>query len=432
MATSADRLAISRLIHRFGFGPKPGEFKSLLGLGLSAASTKLLTPVAQDAGLATVADIDFPDRGKFPTPNTPEKLIFTQTMQSDRRSLELWWLDRMVAADNALTERMTWFWHGHWATSLGKVEYARPMKAQNQTLRKYALGNFKDQAQAMVVDPALMYWLDAGSNVKAAPNENLARELMELFTIGVSRYSEADVKAVARALTGFSVTRSSGEFTFDTKKHDAASFTIFDSTNSWDATSIINLLVARNDNKIFITDRLWFRFMSTSLPKPAEIESAFNSREILPAVQKIASYVSVVDPAMSQVKSPVDWFVSVCRALKITPSTVKNPIQVLNYLDKLGQVPFNPPNVGGWPYDEAWLNIASTQYRIAFLGFLIPQGDLSPIAGLTGLQLEQALADWLGIAEFTTRTKAVIRGTGLTSAQIMTIALCSPEYVVNG
>jgi uncharacterized protein (DUF1800 family) len=135
---------------------------------------------------------------------------------------------------------------------------------------------------------------------------------------------------------------------------------------------------------------------------------------------------------MSQVKSPVDWFVSVCRALKITPSMVKNPIQVLNYLDKLGQVPFNPPNVGGWPYDEAWLNIASTQYRIAFLGFLIPQGDLSPIAGLTGLQLEQALADWLGIAEFTTRTKAVIRGTGLTSAQIMTIALCSPEYVVNG
>lgn len=432
MANNQDRVAISRLSHRFGFGPKPGEFKALLDLGLAGAATKVLTPPAQDAGLATVADIDFPDRGKFPKPNTPEKLIFTQTMTSDRRSLELWWLDRMVCADNALTERLTWFWHGHWATSLGKIEYARTMKAQNETLRKYSLGNFKDQAQAMIIDPALMYWLDAGANVKTAPNENLARELMELFTVGVGRYTEADVKAVSRALTGYSVDRSAGTFTFEPKKHDATSFTIFDSTNTWDAARIINLLVARNDNKTFITDRLWFRFMSTSLTKPADIDSAFASREILPAVKKIASYATMVDPGMSQVKSPVEWLASVCRALNITPSKVKNPIQVLNYLDKLGQVPFYPPNVGGWPYDEAWLNIASTQYRIAFLGFLIPQGDLSPIAGLSGLQMEQALADWLGISEFSTRTKAVIRGAGLTSAQIVTIAMCSPEYVVNG
>jgi uncharacterized protein (DUF1800 family) len=135
---------------------------------------------------------------------------------------------------------------------------------------------------------------------------------------------------------------------------------------------------------------------------------------------------------MSQVKSPVEWFVAVCRALKITPSTAQNRAQIINYLDKLGQVPFNPPNVGGWPYDEAWLNIASTQYRIGFTSFLLDQGDLSPIKGLTGLAMENALADWLGIAEFSTRTKAVLRAPGLTSAQIVIAALCSPEYVVNG
>jgi hypothetical protein len=149
-------------------------------------------------------------------------------------------------------------------------------------------------------------------------------------------------------------------------------------------------------------------------------------------VQKIASYISSADLTLSQVRSPVEWFVAVCRALGITPSTAQNRAQITNYLDKLGQVPFNPPNVGGWPYDEAWLNIASTQFRIAFLNFLIPQGDLSPIAGLTGYQMELALMDWLGIADLSDRTKAAIRAPGLTSAQIVTLAMSCPEYMVNG
>jgi len=432
VATTSDRLPISRLINRFGFGPKPGEYGSLLKLGLAGAQAKLLTPPASDAGLASVVEPDFPDRGKFPTPGTPERVAFEQVMRSDRLNLELWWLDRMVLADHGLSERINWFWHGHWATSLGKVEFARPMKIQNETLRKYSLANFGDMAQAMVIDPALMYWLDAGANVKQAPNENLARELMELFTLGVGRYTEDDVKAVARGLTGFSVDRSAATFTFDPKKHDDGTFTILGTTGQWNAQSIVKLLIARDDNKTFITDRLWFRLISTTLPKPAELEASFSGREILPVIQKMGSYLSIRDPKMSQVRSPVEWFVAVCRALKITPSTAQNRAQITNYLDKLGQLPFNPPNVGGWPFDEAWLNIASTQFRIAFLSYLIPQGDLSPIAGLTGLQMEDALANWLGIPEFSTRTKAVIRSPGLTSAQIVGMAMCSPEYVVNG
>ena len=172
--------------------------------------------------------------------------------------------------------------------------------------------------------------------------------------------------------------------------------------------------------------------MSTALPTPSDVGNAFANREILPAVQKMATYVTSTDPLMCQVKSPVEWAVAACRALKVTPSKVQNRAQIINYLDKLGQYPFNPPNVGGWPFDEAWLNIASTQYRIGFAGNLIAQGDLSPIAGLSGLTMENALADWLGIPEFTLRTKAVIRSSGLTSAQIVSLALCSPEYVVNG
>jgi uncharacterized protein (DUF1800 family) len=353
-------------------------------MGIPAATSKVLTVPPRDPGIASVVEPQFPNRGKFPTPGTPERFAFAALQRSDRINVELWWLDRMVAADHALTERMTWFWHGHWATSMGKVEYALAMKNQNETLRKYSLSNFRDMSQAMVIDPALMYWLDAGSNVKQAPNENLARELMELFTIGVSNYSEDDVKAVARGLTGYSVDRAAGTF------------------------------------------------MSTALPKPSDIESSFNSREIAPVLAKMATYITKDDPGMSQVKSPVDWFVSTARALKIRPSAAQNRAQIINYLDKMGQVPFNPPNVGGWPYDEAWLNIASTQYRIGFTSYLLDQGDLSPIKGLSGLAMENALADWLGVAEFSTRTKAVLRSPGLTSAQIVIAALCSPEYVVNG
>jgi len=432
MANIQDRLAISRLINRFGFGPKPGEYAALLAKGLPAAQAKLLTPPATDAGLSAITEPDFPDRGLFPTPNTPERNAFAAAMQSDRLNLELWWLDRMVLADHALTERLTWFWHGHWATSMGKVEYARPMKMQNDTLRANALGNFNQMAQAMVIDPALMYWLDAGANVKQSPNENLARELMELFVLGVGRYTEDDVRGVSRSLTGYNVSRSASTFTFNPNKHDATSFAIFGTTGTWDAASIIKFLVARSDNQKFITDRLWFRMMSTVLPTPSDVTSAFANREILPAVQKMATYVTSTDPLMSQVKSPVEWAVAACRALKVTPSKSQNKAQIINYLDKLGQYPFNPPNVGGWPFDEAWLNIASTQYRIGFANNLIAQGDLSPIAGLSGLTMENALTDWLGIPEFTLRTKAVIRSSGLTSAQIVSLALCSPEYVVNG
>jgi uncharacterized protein (DUF1800 family) len=172
--------------------------------------------------------------------------------------------------------------------------------------------------------------------------------------------------------------------------------------------------------------------MSTQLPTPKDVGDAFADREILPAVKKMATYVTSADPLLSQVRSPVEWAVAACRALKVTPSKSQNRAQIINYLDKLGQYPFNPPNVGGWPFDEAWLNIASTQYRIGFAGHLVAQGDLSPIAGLSGLTMEKVLADWLGIPEFTLRTKAVIRTTGLTTAQIVTLAMCSPEYVVNG
>ena len=432
MASTAERREISRLVHRFGFGPKPGEFATLIAGGVQNARNTLLTPPAIDPGLAGVISPDLPDLGPFPPSNTPARVTFAQNMRKQNSDLIFWWLDRMVLANHGLTEKMVWFWHGHWATSIGKVEYSLPMKTQNETLRKYSLGNFADMAQAMLQDGALQFWLDGNQNQKDSPNENLARELMELFTLGVNHYSEDDVKALAKALTGFSVVRSTGALTFNAKKHEASLITFLGKVASFDPPAAVAYLTNRDDNIKFITDRIWFRFISTSTPVPDNsLASAFASRDILAAVRAVAIHPAMSDSINSQVKSPVEWFVSTCRALGITPSKIQNRSQVTNYLDKMAQTPFAPPNVGGWPYDEAWLNAASAQFRLAFADYLIKAGDLTPLRVSTNAPI-QSVADWLGIGEFSTRTKAVLRTVSNDPARLALIALCSPEYVVNG
>lgn len=433
MATnSGDRLAIARLINRFGFGPKPGEFAALLGLGIDGARAAIMTPPINDAGLTNLADPAVTDLGPFPAPNTPQVVPFNNARNKQLMDITLWWLDRMVLADHGLTERMTWFWHGHWATSSGKVEYALPMYVQNQTLRKYGQANFGDMVQAMLVDPALLYWLDAGANTAKGPNENLARELMELFTLGVNHYSEDDIKAIAKSLTGWQVNRSAATVSFNPKLHDNSTITFLGNTGSYQESDIGKLLVERDDCRNFITNRIWFRFMDTNAPAPADLAANFAGRDIGVLMNALAGHQELANPAHAQVRSPVEWFVAACKALRLQPSKLSSSNTVVNYLDKLGQVPFQPPNVGGWPFDDAWLNISTAQYRITIANYLVGQGDLSPLNGIDpGAPMINALADWLGVAQFTLRTRAVLRDVTSNPKQLVVLALCSPEYIVS-
>ena len=151
----------------------------------------------------------------FLTAGTSANTAFWDKIFAGQTEFVAWWLDRMYSSNYPLTERMTWFWHGHWATAVSKVIYPLPMQKQNNTLRKYALGNFEDMAKAMVVDGALNYWLDNEENYVTSPNENLARELMELMTLGVNKFTQHDVTAAARALTGYSTNIYTGAVTFD-------------------------------------------------------------------------------------------------------------------------------------------------------------------------------------------------------------------------
>ena len=427
------RLETSRLLQRFGFGPRPGEYAQALKSGVAATRTKILTVPAVDAGAAQVVEPDITDLGKRPAANSKEIVPFSIALRYQTQQMTLWWLDRMALSDHGLTERMTWFWHGHWATSIQKLNYAMPLYIQNKTLRANCLGNFKEMSRAMINDAALQFWLDGQESTAKSPNENLGRELMELFVLGVDRYTEDDVKAAARALTGYQVEKSSGVVTFNAKRHDANPITILGTTQPFAGESLSDFLVARQDNATFIAERLWYRFVSSTetMPSTFAAKKAFSGRDISAAVKAMATDPAIRDSKNDLVKAPVEWFIAACRALELTPSNLRTPGQLFNYLDKLGQVPFNPPSVGGWPAGEAWLSSATAQYRIAFAAWLIKQSELRGLKEIPVSSRVLKSADWLGVAEWSPRTQLALRGSLADPAQFALLALCSPEFIVS-
>jgi len=428
-----NRLEISRLFNRFGFGPKPGEFSVNLKAGLKKTQSKLLAIPENDTGLKNIKEPVITDLGPRPKPNSAGVIDFSTALRSQKSQLTLWWLDRMVLGNYGLKEKMTWFWHGHWATSINKVDFPLVMYKQNQTLRANSLGNFKTMSRAMINDGALQIWLDGQTNSVKSPNENLGRELMELFTIGVNRYSEDDVKAAARALTGYQVVRSNGEVTINQRRRDTNPITILGATNTFTGESLSDFLVDRPDCQNFIAERIWYRFISSTEPMPADFASkkAFSNREIYPAITAAAKSDLLGNSKYELVKSPVEWFVSACRALEIVPSKLETSERLFNYLDKLGQVPFAPPNVGGWPAEAAWLSSASSLYRIDFANWLIKRSQLQVLKDIPVSNRVMESQNWLGVYQWSERTKATLNSASSDPAQFALLALCSPEYVVN-
>lgn len=383
-----------------------------------------------DPGIELVGPLVLADLGDFPTGNNAAKSNqFWKRIGKDSSDLIMWWLDRMVMAHFPLTERMTWFWHGHWATSISSVTYPLTMKKQNSTLRTHALGNFEDMAKAMVVDGALNIWLNNNENYVQAPNENLAREFMELMTIGVGHYTQDDVAAAALALTGYSTDQSNGRVTFNPKEHFSVPLGLLGETGVFDAESLAKLAVSKQDNVQFITDRIWFRFVSGSTAPPPALAESFASRDINALISTLVHSSAWTDPANALVKSPVEWFVGACRALKVRPSTLDaGDTQWL--LTQMGQLPFNPPNVGGWTYGEAWLNGVAFQYRYQLAQNIIAKGDFAPLA-VEPMNMVQACADWLGVAKWSSRTANALTLALSTPSELALAAILSPEYMVS-
>lgn len=430
----SQRLEISRLFARFNFGPTPGQFSQALNDGFKNTAVKILNTSEPDSRLDALSAPVLIDLG--PRPSQSDKSAskkFTQDLKAQGEELIFWWLDRMAIAKNPLLERMVWFWHGHWATSLDKVNFPLPMLKQNETLRRNALGNFRTMSHEMFHDGALQIWLDGNDNIKGAPNENLSREFMELFALGVNTYSEDDVKAIARAFTGYQSVRSTGVVTFNPKRHDNDPIKVFGVNSSLDGDSATDLIVSHNECADFISNRFWFRFISSSLPQDAKVGAAqaFSQREVAPVISALVLNGALSDPRYSVVRQPVEWFIAVCRAFSLQPSKLNNRNFIVGALQKLSQLPLYPPNVGGWPTDEAWLSSASAQFRITLAAGLSKQIDFTSLGAVAPEQRIAYIKDLLGILEFSSRTFTALTNAKSDLPQFFILAVCSPEFVVN-
>lgn len=447
-----DRALIGHLLRRSGFGASGAEIDAAAATGYQALVDGLFAP-GSDPGVDTTpppTDLADPLPGGKATP-AQKKAANAERAQA-AYELIAWWIARMVAAHRPWAEKRTFFWHGHFATSVQKVRSAALMLQQNQTQRALGGGDFRALMRAMLTDPAMMIWLDAAGSTAKAPNENLARESMELFSLGVGNYTETDVRQAALALTGWRLDRGSRKAVFAAKAHATAPQTILGRTGSFDVDAFTDLLMAQPANARFIASRLWFRLGSGD-PVPADtlsrLISAYGQNHDLtalaravftdpaftaPSAPSSATSSSAPSARYALVKQPVEYVVGTLRALKINPPTdgsAKDSVLLRAALNGLGQLPFAPPNVGGWPAGTLWLTTAATQTRITFAHWAASVGDISQVADAAPSGRLDAAAHLLGIDVFSDRTRGALADVAGDPVALVELALLSPEYVVN-
>jgi uncharacterized protein (DUF1800 family) len=426
MTEISERAVVRRLNDRFGFGPAPGDLEA----GVDATVRRLLGPLTDAAAAALPAPTGLEPPAAAKKQDKDAKKAANKQRAAQERKLTLWWLDRMVVSRTA-GERLTWFWHGHFATSNQKVRNAAWMLAQNQTQRRLALGRFGDLAQAMIVDNATIRWLDGQKNRKGSPNENLAREFMELFTLGIGHYQEADVAQGARCLTGWVLRKDGKGATFQRKRFDSGTKTVLGRTGDFDAKGFANLTLAQPASAGFVIGRLWFRLVSATPPDAATVarlSAAYGvDRDVRSLLMAMVAEGAFKDPASSLVKQPVEWAVGLLRALRIRPGKLdeKEQTKLLAGLRGMGQLPYRPPSVGGWPAGASWLTTSAGVTRLQLAQQLAKKADLSAVKN------EQDVAALLGVDGWSERTKTALAGLK-DPAQLTAVATCAPEYVVSG
>jgi hypothetical protein len=296
--------------------------------------------------------------------------------------LRSWWLYCMLQGGHPLREKMTLFWHNHFATSLAKVQNVPLMLRQNLLLRRHALGHFGPMLQDVSRDPAMLVWLDSNANVKAHPNENYARELMELFSLGVGHYIERDVREAARAFTGW---HTDGDgFAFDPSNHDGGTKTVLGQTGAWDGGDVVRIVLGRPDAARFVVRKLYQFLVSESVPPPDALleplcqsfrKSDYNVAALVQTILSSRHFYSE-HAFRRRVKGPVEFVLGAVQAVyrrcdEGDPRYRPLPQRVLvGYLDAMGQQLFAPPNVKGWPGARSWLNTSTLLQRDNFAAAL--------------------------------------------------------------
>jgi uncharacterized protein (DUF1800 family) len=371
---------VAHLHRRAGFAATKSELARDLADGPAAAIERLLEGKARE---------DVPDGFE----DTSRLLADAAVAGNNIERLKAWWLYRMLFSPDPLGERLTLVWHNHFATSNRKVEDVAKMRRQNDLFRQFARAPFAELLTRVVKNPAVLVWLDADSNRRQHPNENLARELMELFTLGVGNYTESDVKEAARALTGWTVKNQA--FREVAAYHDDGEKTILGRMGNLAGDDLLKLLVEQPATAARLARRVCEWLMGENLVDAAAIDelAAGLSEHLLDvrwAVETVLrSEAFFADGNIgNRLLGPVEFIVGAVRALEVV-SPPPSTLVLAEWTAALGQNLFEPPNVFGWPGGRAWLNTRS----------IVGRGNFAARLAEGRLQASASPPDWLALAE---------------------------------
>ena len=326
------------------------------GLEPFATSRPAATNQARDTGEALGVKVK-PGGNRRMQQVADRFLYWLRASRLETQRLGYWWANRMVATKRPLEEKMTLFWHGHFATSEEKVRDYRKMQQQNELFRTQATGNFRTLMIAVAQDPAMLAYLDAAVNVKGAPNENFAREIMELFTMGVGNYSEKDIREAARAFTGWNY--AGLEFVVNPAQHDNADKTLLGRKGNFDGVQAIDILLAQPVTAEFIASKLYRYFVREELSPPLQArlgellrESKYEIAPFLETLFSSRDFYSEASVA-TRIKPPVELVISTYRKMDLT--TVPGIPDFNDLTESFGQKLLFPPNVAGWANGKSWI-----------------------------------------------------------------------------
>jgi hypothetical protein len=368
------------LLFRAGFGGTPEEVQRLHRLGLERMVSWLVDYERKPdlIGPLNIQPLPPLDYRAFRKLDEMER----RKIRGERRRMDAirvynllsWWGDRMLRTRRPLEEKMTLFWHGHFTSSQRDVRNGYRMYLQNQTLRENATGNFRDLLHAISKDPAMLEYLDNNRNRRGRPNENFAREVMELFTLGIGNYTEDDIKEAARAFTGWTFNGNTSAFVFQMRQHDYGEKTFLGRKGNFDGDDILEILLEQKSCAPYIAKKI-FSYFAYENPDPALVENLGEylracNYEIKPLLRRIflsrAFYSKQAKG--TQVKSPVMFVVSTIRMMGMNPppggivAATANP---------LGQRLMDPPNVKGWERGLSWITTANLLNRNNVVGQLM-------------------------------------------------------------
>jgi uncharacterized protein (DUF1800 family) len=356
------------LLARTGFGGTPADIRVGMSEDRHVAVSRMLETAASRPGTPPP-----PWTNRLPPllhvrrhMSEPDRKAFREMRRQEGLELKQWWYQELLTTNSPLNERMTVFWHNHFTSSLRKVHWAPFLYQQNMLLRIHALGSFRDLLIAIAKNPAMMLYLDTQANQRGEPNENFARELFELFTLGEGHYTERDIKEAARAFTGWRLDPRLGAFRKDWRRHDDEMKTLFGRSGRFDGEDVLSITLDQPQVAPYLVRKLWREFISED-PDEQEVERLAvlfrrSNYQIRPLLNELFLSPHFWAPANRGVliKSPVDLLVGTIRLFQVP---IEEPMHLVRFGRRLGQDLFDPPNVKGWPGGTRWITTSTLLER---------------------------------------------------------------------